>query len=536
MTRKYAATVIAVCVAGLAVWLLVPLPSGPYAIRHDPALLERKRLFMDENARARPGDRPNILLIMADDLGMADVSCYGLGNMETPNIDRLATQGTAFRHAYVTSPVCSPSRAAILTGQYQQRFGFQFQMHDRYLRNRLEYYGFKYFVNSYPWRPKWTSTVPDRDAVHKQGIPPWVVTLPELLQKSGYATGIVGKWHLGWSEGQKPSEMGFGYQYGFYASHSLYAPEGTKGIIGQKIKADWTDKYIWSGQRKGPHAIFRNGIEIEEKTYLTEKFTDEAIGFMQQYEDTPFFLFLSYNAPHTPLQAPAAYVERFSHIQDPVHRIYRAMVSSLDDGIGRVLDFLDSSGLSNNTLVIFLSDNGGAEYTRTTDNGPYKGGKITDLEGGIKVPMIMQWNKVLPSGTWYEKPVISLDIFATIATAARLSTPPWQSIDGVNLVPRVLGEDTLPPHKHMYWQRGFSKAIRSESWKLLINGEANDTVLFHLASDPYERIDVHRVHKQVASDLGKTHRSWAAELPPPSWPSMIYYHYKDDDRDYYFDQ
>lgn len=212
------------------------------------------------------------------------------------------------------------------------------------------------------------------------------------------------------------------------------------------------------------------------------------------------------------------------------------MVRNLDDNIGEVMQYLQNAGLTENTVVVFLSDNGGAEYTLTTENGPYKGGKITDLEGGIKVPMIIQWKNVLPPGVWYEKPVMSLDVFATIAAISSAHVPAWQPCDGVNLMPYLHGKNPSHPHRYMYWQRGFSVAIRSDAWKMLINGEARDTVLFNLLSDPYEETDLHHTNRHVVSTLAQAHRLWASTLPPPLWPSMIYYHYDDNNHKYYFDQ
>jgi arylsulfatase A-like enzyme len=263
-----------------------------------------------------------------DDLGMADVSLYGEGDMSTPNIDRLGQQGVVFENAYVTSPVCAPSRAALITGRYQQRFGFEFTMHERYLRNRLEYLGFRYFVDSDPWEAKWTNKVPDEDNIHNQGLPLSEITIANVLKRQGYQTGVIGKWHLGWSEEKRPSAFGFDEQYGFFMSHSLYAPEGTDGMIDQKNEGDWTDPYIWGGQRIGPCAIYRNYVEIEETGYLTDRITDESIDFVNTHKEEPFFLWASYNVPHTPLQAPKEYVYKFLHIEDPIKRIYRAMISA----------------------------------------------------------------------------------------------------------------------------------------------------------------------------------------------------------------
>ena len=335
------------------IYLLWPLGSSDFNIKYNEKEIHDRLNFLSEKKIGKETNQPNIILITVDDLGMADVSLYDEGNTQTPNIDRLGAEGIVFENAYVTSPVCAPSRAALTTGRYQQRFGFEFTIHERYLRNRLEYFGFKYFIDSYPWEARWMTKVPNEAAIEQQGLPSSEITLAEILKKDGYQTGIIGKWHLGYDENHLPSNFGFDEQYGFFSSHSLYAPESIDGIVNQKIDADWTDPYIWSGQRNNEHAIFRNNKEIEENDYLTDRITDESIAFIEKKKQDPFFLWVSYNAPHTPLQAPLEYVNKFKHIEDPVKRIYAAMISNLDDNIGRLMAYLEDNELEN-SLIIFL--------------------------------------------------------------------------------------------------------------------------------------------------------------------------------------
>ena len=519
----------------LASYLFWPLSSSRFKIQLNKSLLSAKAAFLNGNSKNANTESPNILLIMVDDLGMADLTLYGKGYPETPNIDKLGQDGVVFTNAYVTSPVCSPSRAAILTGRYQQRFGFQYQMHERYLKNRMEYLGFSYFVDSHPWLPRWMDEVPDEEAISSQGLPPSEILLPELLKNQGYETALIGKWHLGSDSLRNPCQFGFDYQYGFYASHSLYSPEGSSGIHDQKVKKDFTDAHIWSGQRNGPHAIYRNCEEIEVSEYLTDMLAEEAINYLKTKKDKPFFLYLSFNAPHTPLQAPVEYMGEFSHIKDPIKRTYYAMIANLDENIGKVHNTLLETGLNENTLIFFISDNGGAEYTFTTDNGKYKGGKITNLEGGLKVPFFMNWkNKLLPEH--YENMVSSMDIFQTIAEVANIDLPNDREYDGVNLMPYLNGKNNLSPHEYLLWQRGFSKAIRSNDWKLCINEELQDTVLFNLKDDPFEFNDVYKNYSSIGHNLALIHRNWSEQLPPPLWPSMIYYVYEDGNKTYFFDQ
>ena len=520
----------------LLAYLLWPLQTDHWDIKRNSGRKKIKRDWMNQEAPVPDPNRPNILLIMADDLGMGDLKLFDPKGQSAPHIDLLASEGVKFKHAFVTSPVCSPSRAAIITGRYTQRFGFEYQLHDRYLKNRLEYFAFKFMMKSGPWVPKWMSGVPDKEAILKQGLPPEEITLPELLQKNGYYTGLIGKWHLGWNEDNKPCNFGFDYQYGFYESHSLYAYEGTPGIIDQKVPEDFTDKHIWKGQRDGPHAIFRNCVEIEEPEYLTDRIAEEGIEFIDRNWNDPFFLWLSFNAPHTPLQAKEVYYNQFAHIEDPVKRIYAAMIANLDDAIGSVLDHIKELDLEENTLIFFISDNGGAEYTFTTENGPYKGGKITDFEGGIQVPFILKWKGRIPEGISYDPMVSSMDIFYSAISAADITLPDDREYDGVNLLPYLSGDFKDKPHDILFWQRGFSKALRTNEWKLLLNEDSGDTLLYDITLDPFESQDVMDAQKIMAERLLEKHSQWSAELPMPLWPSMVYYQYHDGDKLHYFDQ
>lgn len=516
--------------------LIYPMASSDFRIETDSAALQNKFDFL-QAARPDPDTlRPNIILITVDDLGMADCSLYGEGDISTPHIEQLGAEGVIFDNAYTTSPVCAPSRAAMITGRYQHRFGFEFTMQERYLKNRLEYIGFKYFINSEPWVAKWATSVPNAEAIHDQGLPLSEITLAEILKKNGYKTGIVGKWHLGWSKKKQPAAFGFDEQYGFFHSHSLYSPEGTEGIVDQKNDSDWTDSYIWSGQRNGAHAIFRNGIEIEEKGYLTDRITDESIAFMSEHKEHPFFLWISYNAPHTPLQAPRDYVDQFSDIKDPVKRIYRAMISNLDDNLGRLMKYMADQNLADKSLIFFISDNGGAEYTHTTDNGRYEGGKNTEFEGGVKVPMIIR----LPGGkavnNRYPYMVSSMDIFATAIACAGIEMMPGRELDGINLLPYLMGENKMPPHEYLFWQRGISKVVRNNEYKLVMNDYMGIEILYDLRENKYENPDVASSNPEVVNELKQAYQKWEQLHKPPMWPSVIYFTAVKDGVRYYFEQ
>lgn len=536
MSKRFLLIIILLVTLPFLTWLLWPLSSAEWAISFDQAAFAEKKAFLAEKEIKNDSSRPNIILITVDDLGMADVSAYGEGQIQTPHMDKFGEAGVIFENAYVTSPVCAPSRASLITGRYQQRFGFEFTIHETYLTNRLQYFGFNYFVDSYPWKARWTSEVPDQDAIDQQGLPVSEITLAELLKKKDYHTGIIGKWHLGWTENHQPLAFGFDEQYGFMTSHSLYAPEGSPGITDQKNEADWTDDFIWSGQRNGPNAIYRNGKIIEENGYLTDRITEESIEFIESNKTKPFFLWISYNAPHTPLQAPDAYMAKFSHIQDPIKRIYAAMINSLDDNIGVLMAYLEAQGLTKNTLIFLISDNGGAEYTLTTDNGRYAGGKNTEFEGGVKVPMMMRWDSVIPAGIRYFPMVSALDIFPTSAAAADLESLKSRPIDGTNLLPFLTSSHPSNPHEFLFWQRGISKAVRSNEWKLIMNDETGEDLLYKLTDSPFENPEMSAQYPDIVASLKKAHQDWEKTHAKPLWPPVVYYYTEKDGVEYFFEQ
>jgi len=520
----------------LLAYLFWPLESDEFAIVYDQAKIEEKQSFLSRGKKSgskEPG--PNIILLVADDLGQTDISLYGNELVQTPNIDRLGNEGVSFSSAYVTSSVCSPSRAGLLTGRYQHRFGFENQMQERYLRNKLEYLGMSWFINSDPWIINNMESVPREEDRIRQGLPPGEITIAEILKKEGYSTGLIGKWHLGQSEASNPCQFGFDYQYGFYGSHSLYAPEGTPGIVDTKIEGDWTDPFIWSGQRDGVHAMYRNCEEIQEPEYLTNRFGEEAINFILENQDNPFFLYVPFNAPHTPLQVPEEYHARFSHISDPVKRTYNAMIASLDDAVGNIVNTIDSLGLAENTLIFFISDNGGATYTLTTDNFPWKGGKITSFDGGFKVPFLIRWKGKIQPGTRYDQPVSSLDILATTSSAAELELPDDHTLDGIDLLPFLNGDRVDVPHQSLFWKRGAINTVLDGHWKLIFDNKFGQNLLYNLKNDPTENQNLAHKNPRKVEQLKKLHQNWVDQMPPPMWPPLITFRYQEGNSEYFFE-
>ncbi len=519
-------------------WLMKPVQSDRFKIYFDEKLIEGKKEYLSSQVQnLQDVKRPNVILILADDLGQTDISLYGNKVISTPNIDRIGKQGVTFTEGYISSPVCSPSRAGLLTGRYQQRFGHEFQPNHRYLKSMAEYYGFKFLPRFRPITPIKSTEVPPTEERLRQGLPPSEITLAELLHKYNYKSAVIGKWHLGAADFAIPTNRGFDYQYGFYEAFTLYAPENSPGIVSTHVKHDYMDQHQWetASGRCGNCAILRNCCERqEEDKYLTNVLTDEAIKFVDSNRSNPFFLYLPYNAPHAPLQVTQKYYDQYSFIKDPVKRTYAAMIKSLDDEVGRLLDHVDSLGIAENTIIIFLSDNGGAVYNGTTDNAPYRGGKLTNFEGGIKVPFMMEWKGKIKPGTVYRNPVISLDVFSTVASVIGIQLPTDRKYDGVNLLPYVNGETTTPAHNALYWRSDFNIAIRKGDWKLIVNEYDGERLLYNLALDSIEHHNLYWERPDLADSLRTDIADWERELVMPLWPRVVNYVYKDDLGKYVF--
>jgi arylsulfatase A-like enzyme len=513
-------------------FLLKPFEDDKFKIYFDEKLIQGKAEYLaDSVANLSQHKRPNIIVILADDLGATDISLYGNKLVSTPNIDGIGRNGVTFTEGYISSPVCSPSRAGLLTGRYQQRFGHEFQPNTRYLRNMFQYYAIKLLPRFKPLSLLKSRDVPSVEERLRQGLPPSEITMAEMLKKYHYTTGIFGKWHLGAADFAIPCNRGFDYQYGFYEAFTMYAPKTDTGIANMPLKRDYMDEHEWNVAegRKGNCALLTNCQQcVETKKYLTTKLTDEAIAFMDQHHaPDPFFLYLPYNAPHAPLQVEKQYYKQFAHIKDPVKRIYAAMIKCLDDQVGRVLRHVDSLGIADNTIIVFLSDNGGAVYNGTTDNAPYRGGKLTNFEGGLKVPFMMQWAGHIKPGSVYTHPIISLDIFATVAAAIGIDLPTDRVYDGVDLVPYANGKKA-EAHKALYWRSDFNKAIRKDEWKLIINDFDKTTELYNIKEDSTEQINLADKKPQVVKSLLKEIDEWESGLVKPLWPRVVNYEYEDE--------
>lgn len=431
--------------------------------------------------------RPNILLIVADDLGYDDVGFQGCRDIPTPHLDRLAAGGVRCTSGYSSYPVCSPSRAGFLTGRYQQRFGHEF--------NPI-------------WDP--SSTV--------YGLPVSQTTIADGLRGAGYTTGMVGKWHQGAHPQFHPNRRGFDEFFGFLGGGHRYLPGAHSVVeIGAGKKMERTD-----AEHTGP--MLRNAVEEPERGELTTTFGDEAKAFVERHarDAKPWFLYLAFNAPHTPLQARADMLKRFADIKDERRRTYAAMVATEDESIGKVLGAVESAGLRERTLVIFFADNGGPMTKRNANasqNTPLRGQKGDVWEGGIRVPFVISWPGRLPAGKTYEQPVSSLDVFPTslaVAGARRDSKLP--ALDGVDLLPFLTGRNRSTPHARLFWRMdgGEAFAVREGNWKWLRTYD-NPPELYDLSKDLGEKKNLAAQHPEIAARLAAAAADWNRELVKPAW-------------------
>jgi arylsulfatase A-like enzyme len=335
---------------------------------------------------------------------------------------------------------------------------------------------------------------------------------------------MFGKWHLGHESMFQPHNRGFDEFYGFYEAFTLFADSTDPGIVNARID-EFTDKHIWSKGREGTCAIRRNNEIIQEERYLTFAIAEEANAFITANKDEPFLLYVPFNAPHTPFQAPEEYVKRFAHEPNKGRAVYLAMIAALDDAVGSILETLEAHKLTENTIIWFTSDNGAATYTTVCSNEPLKGGKLSNFEGGLNVPFMVQWKGKLPANQWYDLPVSTLDIFPTSLAAIGMDLPADRIYDGVNLLPfltRTVSE-TQMPHEALYWRSAYNKAIRAGRYKLIIDESEKRITLYDLQTDKEERKPIQA--DDIVQELLGMYKQWEQQMPAPLWPGIMDYHF-----------
>ena len=482
-------------------------------------------------ATAPNGPRPpNVIVILADDMGFNDITFNGGGLagglVPTPNIDSLGHDGVSFANGYDGNATCAPSRATIMTGRYATRFGFEFTPAPVAFEKMVGSEGAPDDIvlpRFYPDRLKDMppgSTAPTPDAVNELSMPAGEITVAQLLKTRGYHTLHFGKWHLGGKAGSRPEQKGFDESLGFIAGASMYLPEGDPGVENAKQPWDPIDRFLWPNL---PYAVQFNGSPMfKPGGYMTDYLTDEAVRAVKANRNRPFFMYFAPNAIHTPLQATKADYDALPQIKDHRLRVYGAMVRNLDRNVGRLLQALKEEGLDQNTLVIFTSDNGGANYIGLPEiNRPYRGWKATFFEGGIHSPFFMRWPAVIPANSRYSAPVGHIDIFATAAAAAGAPLPKDRVIDGVDLVPFVQGKATGRPHQTLFWRSGSYKVVLDGDWKLQSSEAQHKVWLFNLAQDPTEQHELSAAQPDRVKAMLALLRQQDAQNAKPIWPSLL---------------
>ena len=471
---------------------------------------------VDVPAAQRP---PNIILILADDLGYNDLTFGGGGvaggTMKTPSIDSIARDGVTFTNGYAGNATCAPSRAAILTGRYATRFGFEFTPVPVAFARLLGHSGTGSRKPIYHGARE--AEVPSMD---EMAVPPNETTIAELLQRRGYHTLFFGKWHLGETAAARPEARGFDETLGFLAGGSLYLPKNDPQVVNAFQDFDLIDKFLWANL---PFSVTNNGGQrFAPGAYMTDYLGDEAVKAIAANRNRPFFMYLAFNAPHTPLQALKSDYDALTNIRDHRLRVYAAMIRALDRNVGKVLAALRANGLDENTLVIFTSDNGGAHYIGLPEiNRPFRGWKATFFEGGIHVPFFMKWPAAVPRGTSFAAPVGHVDIFTTAAAAAGATPPTDRVRDGVDLVPFVAGKAEGRPHQSLYWRSGPYKTLLAGDWKLQVAETPKKNWLFNLKDDPTEQYNVAASNPDKLGQMLTELTKIDAQQSKPLWPSLL---------------
>lgn len=476
-----------------------------------------------KEAAAPAKDRPpNIVIILADDLGWNDLTFngggVGGGTVPTPHMNSIGEQGALFTNGYSACGTCAPSRAAIMSGRYPTRFGFEFTptppgMLPMIARSvgEVEPPLITYFDQGKP------------TPYEAMGMPTEQITLAETLKAADYHTVHIGKWHLGRSGGMAPHDQGFDESLLMHSG--LYLPADHPDVVNSKQDFDPIDRFLWMGMQYA--ASFNGSDPFEPRGYLTDYYTDEAVKVIEANKNQPFFLYLAHWAPHTPLQATREDYDALPQIEDHTERTYAAMIRALDRGVGQVLDALEENGLTENTLVIFTSDNGGAGYLGLPHvNDPFRGWKITFFEGGIHVPYMMRWPAKIPAGTLVTHPVHHFDIFATAAAAAGAQAPTDRPMDSANLLPFMGATDSpaadeTSPHERLFWRGGHYQVALADGWKLQRAERPEKVWLFHIDEDPTEQHNVADENpERVAAMLAMLDEHNARQIES-AWPAML---------------
>jgi len=473
---------------------------------------------------SRSNSKPNIIVVLIDDLGFNQISSYGggmaNGKFKTPNIDKLASDGVLCTNGYSSSPVCSPSRASLLTGRFATRFGYEFTPTTSSMMKAVNIFSKKNEVVDGIYHNDRSENIIDID---QMGIPQSERTIAEMLKPEGYHNIHIGKWHLGHAKDFLPRRHGFDESLRMDQG-SLFLPEDDDNVVNAKIDFDPIDKLLWGNL---PYAVnFNEGPRIKPDGHLTDYLTDEAVKVIEKNKNRPFFLYLAYWAVHSPLQAKKEDYEKLSFIENHEERVLASMVMTVDRGVGKIRDVLKKNKIDDNTIIIFTSDNGAPGYIGLPDlNKPYRGWKLTHFEGGVHVPFIVSYPNKISKGKTYKGRVSNLDIFSTVASVAGVDMTRNDlkdiAFDGANLIPYLSGENEGEPERILFNKSGDYSFLIKEGWKLQVDLVQNKKWLYNLNQDPTEQLNLSESNFTKLNELEEILNNKLSEQVKPIWPSLL---------------
>ena len=473
----------------------------------------------EKGPETRVSSKPNVIIILVDDLGFNQISAYGggmsNGNFKTPNIDQLAKDGVLCTNGYSSSAVCSPSRASLLTGKFPTRFGFEFTPTTSSFMKGIKAFGKKEIVEGIYHKESESDMIEIKD----MGLPQSELTIAEVLKPQGYHNIHIGKWHLGHSEKFLPRKHGFDESLRMDQG-SLFLPEDDPNIINAKIDFDPVDKLLWGNL---PYAVnFNEGPRMNPDGHLTDYLTNEAVKAIDANKNRSFFMYLAYWAVHSPLQAKKDDYEKLSFIKNHKERVLASMVLTVDRGVGKIRKALKDNGIDQNTIIIFTSDNGAPGYIGLPDlNKPYRGWKLTHFEGGVHIPFIVSYPNKIPAGQIYNGRVSNMDIFSTFSEIAGLKPTNNIEIDGVNILPYLTGEIQGEPDRILFSKSGSLSFLIKEGWKLQIDFIQNKKWLFNLNNDPNEKVNLASINLEKLKELEELLNLKIKEQAKPIWPNLL---------------
>ena len=478
----------------------------------------------ENGPKTRTSSKPNIIVVLVDDLGFNQISSYGggmsNGNFKTPNIDKLASDGVLCTNGYSSSPVCSPSRASLLTGRFATKFGYEFTPTTSSMMKAISLFSKKNEVVDGVYHKDRSENIID---IEQMGLPQSEKTIAEMLKPEGYHNIHIGKWHLGHANDFLPRKHGFDESLRMDQG-SLFLPEDDENVINAKLEFDPIDKVLWGNL---PYAVnFNEGPRIKPDGHLTDYLTNEAVKVIEKNKNRPFFLYLAYWAVHSPLQAKKEDYEKLSFIENHDERVLASMVMTVDRGVGKIRDVLKKNNIDDNTIIIFTSDNGAPGYIGLPDlNKPYRGWKLTHFEGGVHVPFIVSYPNKIPKGTTYNGRVSNLDILSTVASVAGVDMNRNDlkdiAFDGANIIPYLSGENEGEPERILFNKSGNYSFIIKEGWKLQVDLVQNKKWLYNLNEDPTEQINLFKSDLEKLNELELILSNKLSEQVKPIWPSLL---------------